>query len=381
MQMGRDRRRSLRQFLDCCLAMLSAVPWFAPETKMAPEVVLIAADTGERWKERLRPLQQRLEGSGVSVELWVPGRDLPGWRPGSLVRRRRRTTWNALLRLAHMAFGMSRESGFSAAKAWRFLALQSARFRYADGDIDWTVTKAVLADYDRGIPAAPFVVAARLRGIPTYTLLHGDPNRMAYTPFLADQVFSWSPQQAAILQRWDPRCHTYVVGAHWIEPARVRERFPVRTSLLVHTGLEPLAKFVNRMEPVARAIVESGSDIKIRPHPLVAAHAIRSLRSKWPISVAPLRMDLDWADEVLCGSSTVATEAAHHGCYVGLDSAGDFELASFVEVQTLPHPSLPGWRRIQPFSIPEWPFTSVGEEAADGVAAVLQGVIATGSTD
>jgi UDP-N-acetylglucosamine:LPS N-acetylglucosamine transferase len=49
---------------------------------------------------------------------------------------------------------------------------------------------AVITEFDRNYVMAPLILAARSRGIPTTTLVHGVANRF-YTPLLADRICCW----------------------------------------------------------------------------------------------------------------------------------------------------------------------------------------------
>lgn len=68
--------------------------------------------------------------------------------------------------------------------------VQTQRLASYSTMLDRVKPLAVITEYDRNMLAAPLIVAAREKGIPCITLVHGAASRL-YTPILADIVCCW----------------------------------------------------------------------------------------------------------------------------------------------------------------------------------------------
>lgn len=358
----------------------------APDRKttsriMATEMTLVGAGHDARSGQRLRPLHERLRFLGFETATWLPGQDrnLPHWSvriPGTshsrlgLVAARR--IWDTASQVAEQ-FQVPEPYRISMA---RWLCVQHARLRFFEHKVDWARAKVLLADYDRGLPASPVVVAARRHGVSTFTLLHGDPNPVGYVPFSAENVLCWSAHQERVLRKWagdTPRFH--VVGTHW-RPAQRGPRMsgcPTKQALVVQSGTASLSTFLNEHRELLTTLQRSGFEVRVRPHAMSWGRPKQSTVTVH-LSQGSLTEDLEWADWVFSDGSSVALDAVAAGCAVAVPIQTRVPLASLEDVATVPDPTIPtpDWHRLGSAG-DGWPYAAVGNNSLTLTTSLLAG--------
>jgi hypothetical protein len=243
---------------------------------------------------------------------------------------------------------------------------QQARLIHARSAIDWKNIQGLIVDYDRGLPAAPLVIAANELSIPTFTLVHGDPNPESYVPFLARHVLCWSDHQAVTLQHWDSHpWQKHVTGAFWVNRSWSDRAVSDLNCLLVHTGVESIGSFLMRNAQLIDNLVSMGRAVRVRPHPLARGQRGRRGDDNFELSTNTIDADLTWAAEVFSDASSVALEAFVAGCHVAVPlERNGLRLASLerIPLARVAHP-ISGWGWLSPSFDDSWPYRAMGATA------------------
>ncbi len=184
-------------------------PMFADEDHAEPprkDYLLTCMDDSFRYRELILPVAERLgpsrcavlcghaatidrlpdDAAGLSPER-TGGYDVRAWRRDYKAVRRQ---WMRTLKALRRAHGLP--AGFPDRAAY-MLMIQSQRVAAMQALVDRVGPRAVVTEHDRNTRWSCLVLAARSRGIPTATLVHGTmgPGGMGFTPLLADRVFCW----------------------------------------------------------------------------------------------------------------------------------------------------------------------------------------------
>jgi len=146
--------------------------------------------------------------------------------------------WNDRLRDLQSRFGLS---SYAVLLIRQSLILASQRFDRYQSLIDSLRPRAVLVDFDRNPRAACLILAARKRGIPTFTLVHGAAHGPDFfMPIVADRVLCWGEHQREIfIQNGTEPDRVEIVGFQRIDdhsnvdPAEVRSRIGVPPKAVV----------------------------------------------------------------------------------------------------------------------------------------------------
>jgi hypothetical protein len=392
---GASRKRSAADALkDVLLLLALLIPAGrkraeAPSSVSALDFLLVSARHDERSRARIGQLESELRGAGGRT--WIAGdtanAPTPGWGPWT-VATRLHCDWSELTRIVTAVFAASRQVNLPRAEAvWlaRWLALQAVRTTQAERVLRSLDPRIVITDFDRGLDGGPYAAAARRCAIPSVTLVHGDPNEIAYAPPLADVMLFWSCAQQRAYQSWlDRPVAGAVVGAFWQTDLQVGTVERQNHLLLVHTGAESVTEFFERTSDLVQGMIERGWHVRLRPHPMAKLdqRARVMLRQKGlQQSSGTLRDDLQWASTVVCGHSTVALDAAAAGRRVVVQSGppGPFRLASMASCTTETAEDLPGeWAVLVPPARAEgWPYAAVGAAALRRTSGILMDLLQT----
>lgn len=174
----------------------------------------------------------------------LPAIDLVQWRQtyGRCARE-----WAARLRHVLRRNGAPQ---IIAPRLAHMMLVQSQRVMSGQAFLDRVRPTAVVTEADRHLQAACLVLAARTRGVPTMTMIHGAINPpYGYTPLLADWAFCWGEQ------------HRSQMMAMGVESER-----------LVITGCQRLTRTVSADPALARAKAGLPGD---RPVALLATNPIQ----------------------------------------------------------------------------------------------------------
>jgi len=201
------------------------------------------------------------------------------------------SSWRSELRRLRHRCGISRTTEIGLMHGLLVASQRVLRFGRL---LDTARPGAVLVEYDRNVRGACLVLAARRRGIPTFTLLHGVINGpFGYTPVVADTVLCWGDfQRTQLIELGTPAERIHVVGFERLEDglvvdgAAVRKRLGIPGDVLVvvlatnpigERGRQKLVRFF--CEAVSRAPGVVGM---VRLHPSEELEDYREVADAFP---------------------------------------------------------------------------------------------------
>lgn len=204
------------------------------------------------------------------------------------------------------------------------MIVASYRIRRFGAFLDAVRPSAILVEYDRNTRGSCLVLAARSRGIPTFTLLHGAINGpFGYTPVLADYVLCWGDiQKRQLIDLGTAEERIGVVGFERLEPGLRADRKQVRGGLGL--GLEGFVAMlatnpiqVSDTRRLAEAFCEGlgragGAKGIVRLHPAEELRTYEPVMHKFP-NVRFLANDERSQDEVLAASDVVVVHSSGFG--------------------------------------------------------------------
>lgn len=216
---------------------------------------------------------------------------------------------------------------------WAYLMI-AQRMRYdIAAQVPLTTPDGVLlVDFDRSAFCAPWLHAARMRGTPTATLVHGAPSELFYLPVLADAVCAWSERQADWWREMAPEVDVAVVGRIEIAAESAEApKDPIEWSgghrVLVLHSAEALTQLErDRLVTIVASLSGRGWRCDLRVHPSVpvdrpgAGWSEVVAAGARPSSARTTELDavLEHVDLVLGVSSTAVLDAVAAGRPVGL---------------------------------------------------------------
>ncbi len=124
--------------------------------------------------------------------------------------------------------------------------------------LDILAPTSVVTEYDRSTQAAPLILAARARGIPTMTMIHGVINSpYGYVPMLADVAFCWGEMgRDQMMAMGTPADRLVITGSHRVSRGLLSDRRAARAKFgvtdkrtLVLFASNPIAK-VHRTQQI-----------------------------------------------------------------------------------------------------------------------------------
>ena len=199
--------------------------------------------------------------------------------------------WWAKIRRLRERYGLSRTLEIRFRHA---LLVASQRVLRFGALLDRARPTAVLVEYDRNTRGAALVLAARRRGIPTFTLLHGVINGpFGYTPIVADTVFCWGTiQRSQLIKLGTPEERIRIVGFERLEEDPEGEGTGVRKRLGIPDGAVVVVLATNPIEELdrqklTRIFCESvsraaGIDGIVRLHPSETIDDYRKVANSFP---------------------------------------------------------------------------------------------------
>ena len=360
------------QLFALILVLLPARRKFNETRWREADYLVVSSPHDERSVARGTEITSEIRARTARIIHFAEQRDFVGWTP-LISEQYLHCSITAFLDLSRVILSASKKYKLNLATSLvllRWSCVQWARMGHARRCLSIIKPRIVVTDYDRGLAAAPIVIAARKFSIPTVSLLHGDPNPISYAPPLAEHVCYWNERQREGLSTWSgaaaPRGE--VVGAFWKKPRKndiAGSSLP--TALVTHTGPESLRDFLTRQEPLLTYLRTVNIVYRVRPHPL--AKITKSLLSDKSshLSFRSLAEDLRWANVVYCEASTLVVDALAFGRRVivqGLPMQGDIALASLWRLEyanASGHPD--GWREIYPPDEQDWPYALTGSES------------------
>ncbi len=265
--------------------------------------------------------------AGTTSSRWDGGGalDLAGWR-----RDYRR--YAAAVRPALRAVAREQDMTHAEVEMLRHSLLAATqRVRRYGAMIDRTRPAAIVVDYDRNSRGACLVLAARQRGVPTFTMVHGVVNGpWGFTPVLADRVLCWGElQRLQFIRFGTDAARIDVVGYERLEPGVGADRGEVRRRLGVDHEATVIVLATNPIEPslqepLVTAFAEGVSKVQgargfVRLHPSESLTAYQSLQDRYPLIRFLANSELNHeetfalADAVAVHSSAFGSEALAKG--------------------------------------------------------------------
>jgi len=229
---------------------------------------------------------------------------------------------------------LPREVGISsrfAARIERELLVASQRIHRYGAFLDRGRPSAILVEHDRDSRSACLVLAARSRGIPTLTMVHGVVNApFGFTPVLADRVLCWGELQVGQFMRFGvSRDRIQIVGFERLTDGSAGDRKEARVQLGISREEDVALLATNPIEPsqrlrFAEAFCQAVSKVPgfrgvIRIHPSERLNDYDPLRSRYPGVLWTSNTDfsledaLVLADVVIVHSSGFGNEALAKG--------------------------------------------------------------------
>lgn len=264
---------------------------------------------------------RQLLPTGTSSLRWsnMPGIDMPRWRrvyrEGS---RRRRDAIGALRR----RYGFSRLAALTLEHA---LLVSSQWMCRAARFLDATMPSAVLVEYDRNTRGACLVLAARQRGIPTMTLMHGVINGpFGYTPVLAERVLCWGTlQREQLISLGTPPGRIDVVGYPPLDPGLSAERPMIRRRLgisedavvaLLATNPVGLGDRMRLATLFCEAVLRvEGVCGVVRLHPSESMSAYQDVRGRYPGVRFTANQEMTLEEAIVLGDVSVVHASGFGG--------------------------------------------------------------------
>jgi hypothetical protein len=120
-----------------------------------------------------------------------------------------------------------------------FQLVLSTKYKYF---LDKFEPRFILTEYDRYGSISPLVLQARIKGIPSFSLMHGVINNpFGYLPVLADALFVWGESQKNYLIKFSNDSTKVLVGG---APQFSKTSFSQRNSVLGKLSLDASKKYV-----------------------------------------------------------------------------------------------------------------------------------------
>jgi hypothetical protein len=203
---------------------------------------------------------------------------------------------------------------------------------------------AILTEFDRNAVWAPLILAARQRGISTFTLVHGviGKEMVGVFPLLADKVFCWGELDRAKFLAAGVKPSRAVIGGC---PRLSRELNATPTAARIKAGLDPAKPVVMAgTTPIAlaerlryaEAFCEATKDQTIfsavvRLHPVDRLREYAALAAKYP-HVKFMASDEWTLDEALAAANVVVV----HTSGLGADALVKGRLCVVLNVSKIP---------------------------------------------
>lgn len=214
---------------------------------------------------------------------------------------------------------------------------QAVRYFIAE-DVLATVpdSTTVLTDFDRHAYARPWVVAAKRRGLPTATMMHGSPNRRNYLPVLADTALVWGQAQAEWLNRYSPDTVARTIGRPELE-AGTTDSTPLKRAIICHSAEDLTPGEADRMTSAISTIQARSIKVTLRLHPSATSgpgtswSPVANIADETIMSRGSFVASLAPGDGVIAVTSTAAVEALTAGYRVLILADADRDLPSDIE--------------------------------------------------
>lgn len=210
--------------------------------------------------------------------------------------------------------------------------------------------RAIISEYDRNIYASCLVLAAKSRGIPTMTMLHGVINPpYGYTPLLADKIFCWGEQQQELLVSMgvEParavitgcqRAHRFIEANQ--QAVREKVGFPIEKPLilLVTNPCNPLQRHRLAQAFCEANLTQKGYTAAVRLHPAEEVSFYQEYDRQYPDvtfmanSVWSVDEAMAAADVIVCHDSGFGSDALIKGKPVIVFDVLDSPLSSSKEL-------------------------------------------------
>jgi hypothetical protein len=233
--------------------------------------------------------------------------------------------------------------------------------------------RVIITEYDRNDRASCLVLAARARGIPTVTMIHGTINPpYGYTPLLADVALCWGEQHRdQMIALGTESKRLIVTGCQRITRALSADHVPARTKIgmpperpLVLLATSPIR--AEHRKTLARAFCRAfAGDARIsavvRVHPSETTSFYAEEIAAFP-SVRFLANDAWTLDEALTAADVIVC----HDSGLGNDALIKGKLTVVLDV--LPVPLKNGWELVQKAGCPH---VHSASELADVIDRVL----------
>ncbi|MEV7472213.1 hypothetical protein AB0N33_00685 [Pseudarthrobacter oxydans] len=220
---------------------------------------------------------------------------------------------------------------------------QAVRYFVAE-DVLATIpdSTTVLTDFDRHAYARPWVVAAKRRGLPTVTMMHGSPNARYYVPVLADTALVWGQAQVEWLSRHSPDTVARTIGRPELE-AGITDTTPLKRAIVCHSAEDLTSGEANRMASAISMIQARGIRVSLRLHPSATSGAgatwspVQNIADETIMSRGSFVASLAPGDGVVVVTSTSAVEALTTGYRVLVLADAERDLPSDLEaMRSLP---------------------------------------------
>lgn len=185
----------------------------------------------------------------------------------------------------------------------------------------------VITEYDRNALWSPLVLAARLEGVPTITLVHGamPSDCLGFTPVLADWILCWGlGQKKALMDSGESEQKILALGCPAISreniaPIDTKKRLGLRLDkpavLLASSNIENKERFRLAEDFCISATDSSNWLGLVRLHPSEKLEDYRHLQGKYPevrfqtAVTASLEENIAMADIIVMRDSSVGAEA------------------------------------------------------------------------
>ena len=194
-------------------------------------------------------LQQHLpEKTGMISWSEAPSLDVSGWRRACGARQK---AWRRTIQSLRRRFGFS---ATAAALLDDAMLVATQRITRYGALLDQLRPEAVLIEYDRNARGSCLVLAARCRGIPSLTLVHGVINGpFGYNPVLANTVLCWGEiQRRQFINYGTESDRIEIVGFDRMDEELQADQIEVRSGLGVAQDATVALLATNPIELAAR---------------------------------------------------------------------------------------------------------------------------------
>ena len=288
--------------------------------QVIPQIISSIGDDQCHVITHLKGLDTALPNT-VGVLSWrdIPGPDLKIWRKEF---QQVYPQWNERLRELKRKFKLT-----SYALSMIRFALISASQRIIRYGVflDRLKPRAILVDYDRNSRVACLVLAARKRGIPSMTLVHGAVyGPYNFTPIIADIVLTWGEHQRdQFIAHKIPPEKIEIVGFQRIaddtpvDPMVIRSRFDISDdSLVVMFASNPIelnARIQNVVLFCQAATAISDVAGIVRLHPSESLESYDAISKQFPQIFFTDNKDLSAAEALTLAEVVVAHSSGFGG--------------------------------------------------------------------